>query len=113
MIREGTEGSLCIYYKGDLISGFPLSKKRKLDHYLNQGEYLIKKSKGMNILTQIETYIHFCNVIHKRKIERRTIRRTDHQLFISCLFALIRLRVIEDDDMNGYYCFPRKKLVVN
>ncbi len=110
MIREGTEGSLCIYYKGDLISGFPLSKKKTLDTYLYQGEYLIRESKGMHIMEQIKTYTHFCNVIHNRKKKRQPIRRTDHELFISCIFALIRLRVIEDDDMNGYYCFPRKLL---
>ena len=46
-------------------------------------------------------YLHFCNVIHQRKINRQAIRRSDHELFISCFFALMKLKIIEDDDMNG------------
>ena len=54
MIYNGSEGSICFYYKGLLISSYPLSKFKTLNKYLNQGEELIYKSKGVPIKTQIK-----------------------------------------------------------
>lgn len=109
MIYQSDDGSLCIYYKGLLISSYGLNQKKTLQAYLNQGEELIYKSKGIPITTQVKTYLHFCNVIHKRKLNKQPIRRKDHIFFLNCLTALMRLDIIKDDDLNGYYCFPRKK----
>jgi hypothetical protein len=110
MIKQGTKGSICFYYEGLLISGFPLNKTRTTNGYLFQGEYLIRISKGIPIMTQIKTYTHFCNVMHTRKREGLPIRRSDHELFISSLTALMRLNIIDNDDMNGYLEFPPKLL---
>ena len=109
MIYNGSEGSICFYYKGLLISSYPLSKFKTVEKYLNQGEELIYKSKGVPIKIQIKSYIHLCNIIHKRKLNKQPIYREDHIYFLNCLTALMRLRIIEDDDDNGYYCFPKKK----
>tara|TARA_R110000822_G_scaffold309719_1_gene439982 strand:- start:318 stop:674 length:357 start_codon:yes stop_codon:yes gene_type:complete len=108
MIYQGKQGSICFYYKNVLISGFGLSKKKTLEAYLYQGDHLIKQSKGINIKDQIKMYIHFCNVIHKRKLNKQRIQYEDHIYFISCLSALLRLRIIENDDANGFLVCPRK-----
>ena len=108
MIKQGSKGSICFYYKGILISGYGLSTRKYVGAYLYQGDHLIIKSKGINIKEQIKCYTHFCNVIHKRKINKQRINCNDHEMFISCLCALLRLRIIENDDMNGYHIFPRK-----
>jgi hypothetical protein len=108
MIYQGKKGSICFYYKDILISGYALNDKKSLDAYLYQGDHLIKKSKGINIREQIKCYTHFCNVIHSRKIKKEKITRTDHEMFISCLCALMRLRIIDNDDSNGYLVCPRK-----
>ena len=35
-------------------------------------------------------------------IPNKPIYRTDHHLFLCCLMALLRLKVIDNDDDNGY-----------
>lgn len=108
-IFEGSHGSITFYYKGLLISSFPLTKKNKVEHYLQQGDELIKASKGVNIKKQIEVYILFCNQIWKRKKNNQPIYRRDHIHFLNCLTALLRLRIIENDEMNGYLIMPKRK----
>lgn len=108
MIYNGSHGSICFYYKGLLISSYPLSKKKTLEGYLNQGEELIYKSKGIPIKAQVRTYLHFCNEIYSRKKKNVAIRRSDHVFFLNCLTALLRLKIIDNDESNGYYCFPKK-----
>lgn len=109
MIYNGSEGSVCFYFKGLLISSYPLSKKKTLNAYLNQGEVIIYKSKGIPIKRQIKMYTHFCNLVYTRKKNNQPIYRQDHIFFLNCLTALLRLRIIENDEQNGYMCFNKKK----
>jgi len=109
MIYNGSQGSLCFYYKGLLISSFPLTKKKTVERYLLQGEELIYKSKDIPIRVQIKTYLLFCNEIYSRKKNNLSIRRSDHIYFLNCLSALLRLRIIDNDEENGYMNFPKKK----
>lgn len=108
MIFNGSEGSICFYYKGLLISSYPLTKNKTYKAYLNQGEELIYKSKGIPIRIQIKTYLHFCNQIYSRKKDNLSIRRSDHIYFLNCLCALLRLNIIDNDESNGYMCFQKK-----
>lgn len=107
-IYNGPNGTVCLYYKGLLISSYGLSNKKTLQAYLNQGEELIFKSKGIPIQVQIKTYLHFCNTIYNRKKNNQPIRRGDHIYFLNCLTALLRLRIIENDELNGFMCFNKK-----
>jgi len=91
------------------MSSYPLSKKKTLNAYLNQGEELIYKSKGIPIKVQIKTYLHLCNEIYSRKKNNLPIRRSDHIYFLNCLTALLRLRIIDNDELNGFMCFNKKK----
>ncbi len=109
MIREGSKGSLNLYYKSLLISSYPLTNKKTFDNYFYQGEYLIRKSKHIPIKLQIKTYLNFCNVIHRRKFNNQPIRKTDHEMFLNSLFALMRLNIIENDESNGYLIMNKKK----
>ena len=67
MIYKGSEGNISLFYKGKLISNYPLTKKKKVEDYLYQGEYVIKQSKGIPILLQIDAYKKFCDLMYKRK----------------------------------------------
>jgi hypothetical protein len=107
MIFYGKKGTLCLYYKGLLISSFPLTNKKNYEAYQYQGDHLIKQSMGIPILMQTKTYIHFCNMIYNRKKNNQPIRRSDHIYFLSCLFALLRLKIINDDELNGTMIFNR------
>ena len=110
-IYNGCDGSLNLYYKGLLISSFPLTKKKTFETYQYQGEYLILKSmrENLKIKHMIFTFTHFCNMIHKRKLNKQPIYKSDHEMFISCLFGLLKLKIIENDDLNGYLIMPKKK----
>lgn len=111
-IYNGSQGSLNLYYKGLLISSFPLTKKKTFERYQYQGEYVILTSMKENFKIKqiIFTLTHFCNIIYKRKLNKQPIRRSDHEYFISCLFGLLKLKIIDNDDLNGYLIMPRKKL---
>ena len=67
------------------------------------------QSKGITIRLQIKTYLHFCNEIYNRKKNKLSIRRSDHIYFLSCLSALLRLKIIDDDELNGTMIFKYKK----
>ena len=110
-IYNGSNGSLNLYYKGLLISSFPLTKNKTFKRYQYQGEYLILKSMKENFKIKqiIFTLTHFCNVIYNRKLNKQPIRRSDHEYFISCLFGLMKLKIIDNDDLNGYLIMPKKK----
>lgn len=110
MIRQGSEGSLSLFYKGLLISSFPLTKNTTVDFYAYQGEYLILQSIRQNIKIpfQIQTYISFCNSIYSRKKNGDAIYKEDHKLFVHTLFALLKLKIIQDDDNNGILVMPRR-----
>ena len=110
-IYNGCDGSLNLYYKGLLISSFPLTKNKTFERYRYQGDYLILKSMKENFKIKqiIYTLTHFCNIIYKRKLNKQAIRKSDHQYFISCLFGLLKLKIIENDETNGFLIMPKKK----
>ena len=112
MIYNGCDGSLNLYYKGLLISSFALTKKKTFEAYKYQGDYLILKSmKEKLIIKQIVfTFTHFCDMIYDRKKNKQPIRRSDHEYFLSCLFSLMKLKIIDNDENNGYLIMPKKKI---
>ncbi len=111
-IYNGCDGSLNLYYKGLLISSFALTKKKTFERYQYQGEYLILKSmkEKLKIKQIIYTFTYFCNLIYNRKLNKQPIRKSDHEYFISCLFGLMKLKIIENDELNGFLIMPKKKI---
>jgi len=114
MIYQGSQGSLTLFYKGLLISSFALTNKKTFELYKYQGEDLILKSlrENLKMKLQIQTYIHFCNIIYRRKLNKEAIFKSDHELFSSCIFALLKLKIINDDDDNGYLIMPPIKKIL-
>tara|TARA_R110002126_G_scaffold120612_2_gene261810 strand:- start:562 stop:888 length:327 start_codon:yes stop_codon:yes gene_type:complete len=104
MIYRGSKGNLSLHYKGQMISNYPLTNKKTFERYKCHGHALILDSlkKKNPIKLQIFTYLNFCNMILRRKVEKKGIRRSDHELFLSCFFALMKLKIIEENDLNGY-----------
>lgn len=111
MIYQGSRGSICFYYKGTLISGFALTLKKDLEAYLYQGDHLILESTHVPIQQQIQAYLLFCNLIRRRKLNKDRITREEHIMFASALCCLLRLKIIDNDDENGYLICPRKNKV--
>tara|TARA_Y100000361_G_C10897796_1_gene207477 strand:- start:6 stop:359 length:354 start_codon:yes stop_codon:yes gene_type:complete len=100
MIIYGKKGSLILFYNNLLIGSYPLSNLKNYERYKFQGEYLILKSLKTNIplKLQIHTYINFCNEIYKRKQNKLGIYRADYEMFLSCIFALIKLKQLDEED---------------
>ena len=108
-IFQGTHGSICLFYKGILISSFPLTENKTIKRYLYQGDEMIRSSKGIPIMIQIKTYLQLCNMVYARKKASKSIRRSDHIMFVNALTALMRLKIIDNDDDNGYLECQRKR----
>lgn len=117
-IYNGKWGSFNVYWKGLLISSFPLHKPNKdAARYIYQGDYLLlqvlrdPKHKNTKIYEHIKVLTHFCNQIYRRKLNKQAIRRSDHELFLSSVMALEKLKIIDSeyDAENGYFIMPKKK----
>ena len=94
------KNNLVLFYKNLLIGSYPLSNLKTYERYKYQGEYLILESlkKNIPIKLQIQTYLLFCNQILRRKHDKLGIWRSDYEMFLSCIFALIKLKIIDEDD---------------
>jgi len=100
MIYPGSEGSLNLYWNDLFISSFPLSKKKTLEVYEEQGTHLITEAlrDGVQINKLKNVFTLFCAEVYKRKINKQSIYRTDHELFLCSIFGLIKLKHIDFDD---------------
>ena len=110
MIIYGSRGSLILFYNNLLIGSYPLSNLKTYERYKFQGEYLILKSLKQNIplKLQIKTYRSFCHEIYKRKQNKLGIHRADYEMFLSCLFALIKMKQVDEDD--SIFITQRKRI---
>jgi len=111
MIYPGSHGSLNLYYKGILISSFALTKYKTFGRYQYQGYHIILQSmkQGFKKEQITLTLINFCDIIYYRKKNKQSIRRSDHEFFLSCLFGLLKLNIIDNDESNGYLIMKKKK----
>ena len=107
MLRESEYGSVSLFWNGLLISMF---EKEKEENFMEEGEYLIRETKGVSIKKQILTYKLYCDVIYTNKKNKNRITYDDHYIFRKCLFALMRLGIVENDEKYGYFCMIKRKL---
>jgi hypothetical protein len=108
MIIYGKKGSLLLFYKNLLIGSYPLSNLKTYERYKYQGEYLILDSlKTIPLKLQIKTYTGFCQSIYERKKNKLGIYRSDFEMFLNCIFALIKLKKLDEDD-SVYIATKRK-----
>ena len=108
MIIYGKKGSLLLFYKNLLIGSYPLSNLKTYERYKYQGEYLILNSlKTIPLKLQIKTYTAFCQSIYERKKNKLGIYRSDFEMFLNCIFALIKLKKLDEDD--SVYIATKKK----
>ncbi len=109
MIIYGKKGSLILFYKGLLIGSYPLSNLKTYERYKYQGEYLILNSlKTIPLKLQIKTYTAFCEMIYQRKKDKSGIYRSDYEMFLNSIFALIKLKKIDEDE-SVFIVDKRKK----
>lgn len=107
MLRESKYGSVSLFWNGLLISMF---EKEAVEDYMAEGEYLIRETKEIPIKQQIVTYKLYCGIIYKNKKKKKRITYDEHNLFRKCLFALMRLGIVKNDDNYGYLDMIKRKL---
>ena len=111
MIRQGKQGSYNIFYKNLFISSFPIHNAKMIEGYNNQGIELIEQSLRVNrpLKQQIKIYELFCNLIYNKKKNNEKICTDDHICFLNSFIALMKLKVIQEDNENGVLIMGRKK----
>ena len=108
MIINGKKGSLILFYKNLLIGSYPLSNLKTYERYKYQGEYLILDSlKTMPLKLQIKTYLSFVEMIYLRKKDKKGIYKSDFEMFLNCIFALIKLKKLDEEET--VFIAPKKK----
>ena len=113
MIYYGKNGSLILFYKDLLIGSYPLGDRKTYERYKFQGEYLILESlkKNIPIKSQIYTYLLFCNQLFTRKKNKLGIYRSDYEMLLNCIFALIKLKILDEDDSVFMVEKKKKRLI--
>jgi hypothetical protein len=117
MIREGKEGSLCFFWRGKLITSFPVdsSKGQYPDEFFtSQADNIIlqmMRITGFTIKEQINHYKLICNDTYERKMKGQGIWRSDYELFAVAIYALRKLKFIDDElhVSDGIMSFPKYK----
>tara|TARA_R110000787_G_scaffold90551_1_gene191082 strand:+ start:166 stop:492 length:327 start_codon:yes stop_codon:yes gene_type:complete len=91
-------GWIYIYWKDLNISKFKYSTKEKL--YLSGKNFIennIRENKSIGL--QIKVFNHFIEQIYNRKINKLGIRKTDHQIVLQSVMALLVLKQYDEDDL--------------
>tara|TARA_R110002012_G_scaffold11804_1_gene52787 strand:+ start:65 stop:421 length:357 start_codon:yes stop_codon:yes gene_type:complete len=96
------------FWQGTYLSKFKdFTKSKDRDEMFTKVNRLIIQNFRDNIpmKEQIDVYSHFLNNIKDRKDKKKAIYRSDHIFCLHCLFALVKLKVIEeeDDPLNGFF----------
>jgi len=102
------------FWQGTYLSKFKDFKKSKdRDEMFTKVNRLIIQNFRDNISMkdQIDVYTQFLNNIKDRKDKKKAIYRSDHIFCLHCLFALVKLKVIEeeDDPLNGFFYGSNQK----
>ncbi len=103
------KNNLVLFFKDLLIANYPITDLKTYERYKYQGEYLILKSlkENINIKSQIYTYLLFCNQILRRKKDGLGIWTSDYEMLLSCIFALIKFKILDED--NSVLIVGKKK----
>tara|TARA_R110000824_G_scaffold136868_5_gene300792 strand:- start:55 stop:369 length:315 start_codon:yes stop_codon:yes gene_type:complete len=97
------------FWDGVYISKWRRIPRRELIE-LGGNLILTGLKEGVSLDKQIVFYKYFLDTLKDRKIKKKRIYRSDHQYGLSCMMALIKLKVIEeeDDPNNGLYRHPKQ-----
>jgi len=108
-IFEGTDGSINLFWNDLFISSFALSKLKTLESYYDEGNHILLEAlrDGVSIDKVKFMFRYFCRGMYKRKKNKLPIYRTDHILFMCTIFALIKLKDVDIDDV--LLIMPKKK----
>jgi hypothetical protein len=109
MIITGKNGCLCVFWNNLLLAGFPLSKRNPYEKYKESANDLIIDAlrKGRNIKDIISQFKMICDKTYIRKKEKKKISSFDLQVVMHCILSLVRLEILDEEDV--VFLAPRRK----
>ncbi len=112
--KYGKDGQVALYYRDILICMMPLGVM-SMEDYKHNANLLILD--GMRDGLKVPNIIHACRLFcesiryltwdnnKKKKYKRKEISLEDYRLFLGSLFALVKLKIIDEDD--AYMIFTK------
>ena len=95
--------TICYFYNGHLCSTY---KVKHEDDQLHLGNDLIlqglRTNKKMKDLINIMS--GFVILFQDRRKNKQRVSSDDHEKFVACLLGLIKLKILHNDDNNGWFC---------
>ena len=85
MILQGRNGSMVLFWKDLLMCGFPII----VDGLRN----------NVKIETQIKSYSGYCDILHLKKLKNKRINSEEYDCFRLSAMALIKLQLIDEDEV--------------
>lgn len=114
----GKDGQIALFYRDLHIANFPLGVMGIDDYEYNANQLIIDGMKdGLKIPAIIHACKLFCESIRyltwdnnrKKKYKRKEISLEDYRLFLGSLFALVKLKIIDEDD--AYMTFSKRAVL--
>jgi len=103
--------SLSLHYKGTLCSFFPITSEKDLQYYEDySNDHIIRNlRKGYNLKQQIGLLKIFVNIFEERRRNNKKVSMEDHIHFLIAIFALIKFKQLENNELNGHLILKNKK----
>jgi len=108
--KDGEDGMICIYLNDNLICGYALGELSVQDYIEMAYDMIVSGMRdNKKIAFQIFTYSQYCKEIYKKFKRKIPIEDEDYRLFLICILSLIKLKILEWDDI--VMVFPNYKKI--
>ena len=99
MIYEGREGSLTFFYNDKLVCSSPLHNKTSLEDHYNQAYRLLVEGfeQGRRLQDMIQIFTLGLTALANQK--RYNLTRDDEKYMSMCFLILIKLKILDFDDV--------------
>jgi len=100
--------TICYFYNGHLCSTYKIKDE---EEHLSLGNKLLLQGLNNNktIKEMIKVMSFYVKLFHHRRINKLKVSSHDHNMFFQSLLGLIKLKVLDNDEMNGWFCGTYKK----
>jgi hypothetical protein len=107
MIYEGREGSLTFFYNDKLVCSSPLHYKTSLEEHHQQASKLLVEGfeQGRKLQDMIKIFTLGLTALANQK--RYNLTREDEKYMCICFLILIKLKILDFDDVA--LVMPKKK----
>jgi len=99
---------MTLHYKNKLISKFNLKYPDEAIDFARDNIINCMRDEKVNIHEIKKMFLMYVNQFYKLRINKVKCTSSDHKLFMGALLGLMKMKVIEDDNENGFIITKRK-----